>query len=60
MPPWAPVAAMRAAASSEVVHARLVPGLFTSGSAKHCVPPAQPDGRNLPPTHCEKAPPMQA
>lgn len=46
---------MRACASERVVHASDVPGLFTRGSAKHCVPPAHADRAHLPPTHCANA-----
>ena len=51
---------MRASASDSVVHARDVPGLFTSGSAKHCVVAAHPMFTNLPPTHIAKPPSMHA
>ena len=59
-PPVAPVAAMRASASACVVHAIDVPAEFTSGSAKHCVPPAQPVATNAPPTHWAKPPATHA
>ena len=51
---------MRAAASSCVVHASDVPGLLTSGSAKHCVVAAQPMFTNAPLTHIAKPPSMHA
>lgn len=56
----APGAAMRASASSSVVHASDVPALLTSGSAKHCVGAAQPMLTNLPATHIAKPPSMHA
>ena len=37
-----------------------VPALFTSGSAKHCAPPAHDVVTNFPPTHCANAPPTHA
>lgn len=40
IPPVTPVLAIRAAASLSVSQVTLVPGLLTSGRAKHWVPPA--------------------
>jgi len=60
MPPFAPVAAMRAVASELVVQVTEVPGLLTRGRAKHAVPPAQDSDENLPLTHCAKSDPTQA
>ena len=59
-PPVAPATAMRTSASACVVHAIDVPAEFTSGSAKHCVPPAQPVATNAPPTHWAKPPATHA
>ena len=60
IPPIAPATAIRALASSCVVHASAVPALLTSGSAKHRVVAAQPMLTNVPPTHIANAPSMQA
>jgi len=57
---YAPVAAIRAAASAGVVQVTEVPALFTRGKAKHCVPPAHWVMTNLPLTHWAKPPLTQA
>jgi hypothetical protein len=59
-PPVAPVAAIRASASSWVSHPMLVPALFTSGRAKQEVPAAHCWRDQVPATHCAKEPEMHA
>lgn len=56
----APVAAIRASASSVVVQAIDVPRLFTSGKAAQVRVAAQPVETKLPLTHCAKPPSMHA
>jgi len=60
MPPVAPEAAMRAAASSSVVQAIDVPGELTRGRAAHVREPLHWVMTNFPLTHCAKPFPMQA
>lgn len=50
-PPCTPVATNRAFASLCESHARLVPGLLTSGRAKQVVPAAHGDKTHFPATH---------
>lgn len=51
IPPVAPVAAILDSASAWVSQVILVPALFTSGSAKHCVDAAQAVTCQAPPEH---------
>lgn len=60
IPPVAPLASIRAAASASVVHVMEVPGELTRGSAWHVRVVPQEVVTNLPSTHCAKAEPMQA
>ena len=50
-PPCTPAATNRAFASLCESHARLVPGLLTSGRAKQVVPAAHGDKTHFPATH---------
>lgn len=60
IPPVAPVASIRLAASAEVVQVIEVPALFTRGSAAHVRVAPQGVRTNFPLTHCAKAELMQA
>jgi len=59
-PPETPVLLIRATASACVSQVIDVPTLFTSGRAKHWVPPAHVVVCHLPPTHCANEPSTQA